>query len=245
LRLLFEPGPPRREVVSDLLSGQRSDGGWGYPSSPLSSINETLWRLTQAGELGVDAAYPSIMAAIGFLASKQNPDGSWQEDPRLAAASPPWATPGRPEATVYLTASAGYSLAALAGTGLDRVRRASDYLLGMIGPDGRLPSFLHSHWLAAGLWWRTGRADLAEQVISYLATRLDRDSPANHLSWAAVTLLTAGYPPDAPFSRRVLDMLEARQAEDGHLDAEDGEAWFSHATWEALKALKLAGRLLC
>ncbi len=243
LRLLFEPGPPRLEVVSALLADQRSDGGWSYAGSSLSSVNQTLWRLTQAAEVGLDAGHRSIMAAVGFLARKQNPDGSWAEDLRLAPECPPWAAPGSLSASTYLTASAGYSLATLAGTSLEHVRRASEYLSGLLGLDGRLPSFLHSHWLAAALWWKTGEETLAERALGYLNTRLGPDFPSNNLSWAAVTLIAAGYPADSACLRTVLDLLEARQFEDGHFDSEDGESAFPHATWEALKALKLGGRL--
>jgi hypothetical protein len=244
LRLLFEPGSPRLEVISSILESQNPGGGWGYRGGSLSSVHETLWRLTQAVEVGLDAGQPSIMAAVGFLAQKQNPDGSWAEDPRLALEGPPWVAPGDRAAEVYLTSSAGYVLATLTGTSLGQVSRASRYLAQELGGDGRLPSFLHAHWLAAGLWWRTGEKDLADRALVYLSSRLGPAFPTNNLSWAAVTLLAAGCPPDTPFLEIALDLLEGRQCADGHFDSEDGETAFPHATWEALKALKLSGRLL-
>ncbi len=243
LRLLFEPGPPSPTVVRDLFANELPRGGWTYPGCEIGSVNETLWRLTQAREIGLDAGHPSVMSALSFLLRVQNPDGSWVEDARLSSKCPPWGAPGNPAASVYLTASAAYVAAILMGTSLPEVRRASEYLSAMLESDGWLPSYLHTHWLAAGLLWKTGEKDLADLVIGYLRSRLGPDTPTNNLSWAAVTLLEAGFPSEHPFAQVLLDLLEARQAEDGHFDSEDGEAWFAHSTWEALKAFALGGRL--
>ncbi|HHX29500.1 MAG TPA: hypothetical protein GX716_10915 [Firmicutes bacterium] len=243
LRLLFEPGPPSPTVVRELFSGELPQGGWTYPGCEIGSVNETLWRITQALEIGLDAGHPAMMSALSFLLRVQNADGSWVEDARLASKCPPWAAPGRPATTLYLTSSAAYVVAILMGTSLPETRRASNCLSAMLESEGRLPSYLHTHWLAAGLWWKTGERDLVDRVIGYLRSRLGPDTPTNHLSWAAVTLLDAGLPSENPFVQLLLDLLEARQSEDGHFDAEDGEAWFAHSTWEALKAFAMEGRL--
>lgn len=244
LRLLFEPSPPRPEIVSAILAGQRADGGWGYEERGPSSLNQTLWPLTQAMEVRLDANNPGIRSALDFIEQVQSPDGSWSEDPRLASVCPPWVAPKNRSAEIYLTASACYTLALLAGTSpcLDS---GSAYLSSRLEDNGRLPSYFHAHWLAAGFWWKLGQREAAERTLGYLSSRLGPAFPTNNLSWAAVTLLDAGYPAGSPFLATVLDMLETRQAADGSFDSEDGIGAFPHATWEALKALQLSGRLIC
>ena len=49
-----------------------------------------------------------IRGAVAFLATRQQPDDSLEEQPELASLAPPWAAPGDVAAEIYLTANAGY-----------------------------------------------------------------------------------------------------------------------------------------
>jgi len=219
-----------------ILAGeQRSDGGWAPPWAPdASSVDATCFRLAQAEQAGLrhDAF---VRRATAFLAARQHTDGYVEEDATLAFAAPPWATPGDMQARIYLTANAGYCLNALGGDS-GSVTRAVAWLRSRVPADGHLPSFLHAHWLAAGLLHGAGAGDVAARIMTYLDGRLD-DLEPSHLAWLLVTLRGAGVAPDAPLLAGAMTRLAARQELDGRWPSEDGPAQDAGVTLEALRAL--------
>lgn len=106
-----------------------------------------------------------------------------------------------------------------------------------------MPSFLHTHWLAAGLCWGIREHSLASRVLDYLATTLDARFADNQLSWMAVSLLAVKYPRNSQFVATALNLQETRQRPDGSWTSEDGREFDSHATYEALRAFKMGGRI--
>jgi squalene-hopene/tetraprenyl-beta-curcumene cyclase len=86
-----------RKAVGFLLATQREDGGWGednesYGTAPRgryhrSNPSQTAWAL-----LGLMAASeaenPAIARGIAWLASRQKPDGEWDEDPYTGVGFP-------------------------------------------------------------------------------------------------------------------------------------------------------------
>lgn len=238
--LLTREAPPA-EAVAALLAGQRADGGWADPWAAASTVDATCYRLAQADQLGLGAAEPAVARAVRFLAQRQQPDGHWQEDAALAGVVPPWATPGDERATLYLTANAGLWLAVLEGA-QGGAARAAEYLLSSLGDDGRLPSFLHAHWLAAGLLWRLGRRAPAERICGHLQCRLGELAPSN-LAWLLTSLTLGGVAASHPLVTAAAARLEATQNADGRWPSEDGPAWDLHSTLEALYALAACGRL--
>lgn len=244
VRILFESGHARGEVVQTVLAGQRADGGWPPAEGfDVSSVSETVWRLTQLDELGVDRNHPSVREALTFLKVSQQACGAWKEHESLREVLPPWAAPGRPAATIYVTASAGYTVLVFCGPEEATARRAADYLAAQTGPHGSMPSFIHSHWLAAALWWGLGRREMSDRTMAYLSTRIGPHTPDNQLSWMAVALMSVGVSPENALLSRVLHMILERQAPDGRFTSEDGPECDPHATYEALRALKMAGML--
>lgn len=230
--------------MQTVLAGQRADGGWSPAEGfDVSSVSETVWRLTQLDELGVDRNHPSVREALTFLKVSQQACGAWKEHESLREVLPPWAAPGRPAATIYVTASAGYTVLVFCGPEEATARRAADYLAAQTGPHGSMPSFIHSHWLAAALWWGLGRREMSDRTMAYLSTRIGPHTPDNQLSWMAVALMSVGVSPENALLSTVLHMILERQAPDGRFTSEDGPECDPHATYEALRALKMAGML--
>lgn len=231
-------GEPATEMaVKALFADQRTDGGFAPSWAPnYSSLDATCFRLTQAEQIGVSGSEAALVRTVRFLTQRQRLDGSWEEDETVAATAPVWAQPGNMAARLYLTANCGFWMATYGG--VDSAIRAADYLRNHLEPDGRLPSFLHTHWLAAGLWHRLGHGGLSRRVLSCLAARLP-DMTAGNLTWLLTTLLSSGVPASDSLVQAASSMLERYQNPDGHWTSDDGPEYDVHCTLEALRVLSL------
>ncbi|HEX4714631.1 MAG TPA: hypothetical protein VH164_06860, partial [Ktedonobacteraceae bacterium] len=105
-------------------------------------------------------------------------------------------------------------------------------------PDGHLPTFLHTHWLAAGLFSRLKQIEPTERLLAYLAARLS-DLSASSLAWLTVTLRLANWPATTPLLVQAAALLNHLQQPDGNWQSEDGPERDVHATLEALRAFML------
>lgn len=239
LSYLLDGTPPPPAAVEQLLAGQRPDGGWSpFWAADYSSLDATCYRLAQADQLGIGLAEPAVERALAFLAYRQQANGSWQEEEEVAAVAPPWAKPGDTAAKLYLTANCGFWMATLAGS--EDGKQAADYLQTHLTVSGRLPSFLHAHWLAGALWYSAGLTAVAESVFTYLQQeRLPELSPAN-LAWLIVTLRRAAVPTTHPLIQSAAARLAEQQEPDGRWPGDDGPDWNVHTTLEALRALSPA-----
>ncbi|HEY2672701.1 MAG TPA: squalene--hopene cyclase [Rugosimonospora sp.] len=102
---------PQPDVLERAEAGQTPDGGWpAARGAEVASIDATCFRLAELDDLGA-LDRPPARRALAWLANRQRPDGTWEEDAALADSAPPWARPGDPEARLYLTVNAGFWLA--------------------------------------------------------------------------------------------------------------------------------------
>jgi hypothetical protein len=107
LRSSIAPPP---EVLEKVEMGVTSDGGWpAFWGGHVASIDATCFRLAELDDLGA-LDRPVARRAVAWLASKQRPDGMWEEDVSLARVAPSWAQPGDSEARLYLTTNAAFWL---------------------------------------------------------------------------------------------------------------------------------------
>jgi hypothetical protein len=225
-------GPLDRARLRALLHGETAapealprandDGGFSASwSGDDSSLDATCSMLDRLSDLGDEAATLRARAIL-FLQARRRADGWWEEeDASLTAQAPPWATPGDEAATVYVTANCGYWC--------DNAR-AADWLAARVSPDGRLPSFVEAHWLAAALLRRHGHP-AAFPLVRQLAGRVGELGPGA-LAWLASTL------PTEPVGAVARMLLAGRQKPDGRWRSEYGGAFDAAATLAALRVLR-------
>lgn len=243
--LLGEDELPSRELQERFLAGQRDDGGWApFWAKEYSSLDATCFRLSQCEALAIGRWNPALVRAGDFLRARQRVDGSWEEEEAVRELAPPWATPGVLAARLYLTANCGWWLAnaTLRGTFVttdEAAARAGAYLEQYLAEDGSLPSFLHAHWLTAGLLIRMGQDNLAIRVLDCLATQMSDEVPASSLAWLLTTLGGLGIAPDHPLGERAISLLMSKQRADGSWESEDGPDRDPYVTVETLRGLIL------
>lgn len=225
-------------------AGQRADGGWPPFWAPdYSSLDATCFRLAQGDGLGLGLDPVPFDRATEFLRGRQQADGSWEEDESVRELAPPWVVPGELGPRLYVTANCAWWLANATLTSFvshdDAAQRAGAYLERHLAPDGSLSSFLQAHWLAAGLWIRLGRNDLAARVLDYLATLVDDSVPSGALSWMLTTLDGLGISPEHPVIQKATARLMAQQRADGSWASEDGPDRDPYVTVEVLRGLTM------
>lgn len=237
-----QPSPP--VIVDKIASGQLAAGGW--PASTdgvIGSVDATCFRLSELDDLG-GLQGGVVSRALGWLVANQRPDGTWQENESLAAAAPAWAMPGDPEATLYLTAVAGFWLTVAErelhphadtpspyGTA---AAAAAAWLVDQLRPDGTWPSFLAAGWHAAGLLYGQQRFYESARVQLVLGERLTDMAPADVASLAAnLRRLALG---DDGLLESARKRLAETQRRDGGWDSAEGPNFDVNATLTVLRA---------
>ncbi|MBE2222873.1 MAG: terpene cyclase/mutase family protein [Anaerolineae bacterium] len=236
LEWLLEQKRPSSTILDALFCHQRHDGGFAPPwAVDYSSIDTTCYFMDQGHKLGLDNAYPVLGKANRFLLQNQQNNGRFAESDNVASSAPPWANPHTPGADLYLTANAGFWLA-LASTTHEAAKESAAYLKRNLDPaTGQLPSFLNTHWLAAGLFWLVADQETAVLLINHLQSRLPALSAAN-LAWLLDTLLTAGVPHDNALIQSATQKLAGMQEENGRFPSTEGQD--IHTTLTALNVLR-------
>ena len=248
LRTGAVPDPGVVEVVE---SGQLPDAGWaGRAGDAVASVDATCFRLAELDDLGA-LGRPAARQAMDWLATAQRGDGTWEEDPALAEVAPPWAQPGVPEAQLYLTALAGFWLAAgglaarpggprdqrVGGSYAGMVAAAGEAVAASLAEDGTWPSYLVTGWLGAALLHAQGRAPESVRMRAVLRRRLDDIAPSG-VAWAISALRRLGVITDDPLLVAGRQRLAATQRSDGSWPSEDGDAFVVHAVLTAIRACR-------
>lgn len=238
LTFLLTGERPSSESMQQFFQDQREDGGWSPFWAPgYSGLDATCFHLAQAEQMGIGANEPALVRAILFLARRQRPDGAFEEDDAVRDLAPAWAKPGNLAAQLYLTANCGFWLTSCSQTQAS-AQLATNFVRSFLPSDGHLPTFLHAHWLAAGLFSRLQQIEPAECLMAYLATRLP-DLSASSLAWLTVTLRLATWSATTPLLVQAAALLSQQQQPTGSWQSEDGPERDVHATLEALRAFML------
>jgi hypothetical protein len=232
---------PPAQIVERIAAGQMASGGW--PASTdgvIPSVDATCFRLGELDDLG-GLHSDVVQRALGWLAANQRPDGTWQEHESLAAEAPAWAMPGDPEATLYLTAVAGYWFTVAepelgASRYGDTARAAAAWVVAQLRPDGTWPSFLAAGWHAAGLLHGQQYFYESARVQLVLGDRLPDMSPADVASMAAaLRRLNLG---DDWLLQSGRKRLAETQRVDGGWDSAEGPNFDVNTTLTVLRAFR-------
>lgn len=243
------PVPP--ELLDAAESGQAPGGGWpAVLDGEVASVDATCYRLAELDDLGA-LGRPAARHALDWLAARQLADGGWDEDPSLAGFAPEWATPGDPEARLFLTANAGFwltvaGLDARAAGPLDHrvggayagvVQAAAQALAAQLAPDGSWPSFLPAGWLAAAVLHRQQMYYESARIQAVLAERIPQMSPAD-VAWLAATLRRVDVGEEQWLLVSARRRLAETQRSDGGWDSDDGHQFDVHTTLRAIRACR-------
>jgi hypothetical protein len=238
---------PSVEVLEKAEFGDLPDGGWpALSSSAVPSVDATCFRLSELADLGA-LQRPAAQAALAWLARSQYPEGYWQEHESLEAVAPPWARPGDPEATVYVTVNAAYWLAVSAPPQrgyaeqpdyeyYPNVVLAGEAFKTTLGPNGAWPSYLAAGWLGCALLYYLGSYYESAQMQVILAERVRDMSPSDVASLTA-SLRRVGLSTDDWLLQSAYRRLTDTQRHDGAWESDDGPAFDVHSTLVAIRAL--------
>ncbi|MFY1635831.1 prenyltransferase/squalene oxidase repeat-containing protein [Solwaraspora sp. WMMB335] len=228
---------PQSDVLASAEVGQAPDGGWpAFWAGDVASVDATCFRLAELDDLGA-LDRPAARKALDWLVARQRPDGSWEEDESLAGEAPDWARPGDPEATYYLTASAGYWLS-VADAGHEEAAQAAARHLGeQMRPDGTWPSYLVAGWLAAATLYRRTLFYESARMQVVLNERLPGMAPGD-VAQLAAALRRAGLADDDWLLVNARQRLTATQRSDGGWDSDAGDAFEVHVALAAIRACR-------
>src|SRR2546421_7381961 len=233
---------PPAEVVTKPELGQAPGGGWpAFWAGDMASVDATCLRVSELDDLGA-LDRDRARTALAWLAARQRPDGTWEEDGSLAQAAPVWAKPGDPEARLYLTANAGFWLAvSFPEDGQNPhaavVARATQAFRAAIRDDGTWPSYLVAGWLGAALLYHAGWFYESAQIQVVLAERVPDMSPAE-VAWLAAAMRRVGMSSDDWLLTAARKRLTETQRSDGGWPSDDGPAFDVHTTLTAIRALR-------
>ncbi|AGL14376.1 prenyltransferase/squalene oxidase repeat-containing protein [Actinoplanes sp. N902-109] len=237
---------PADAILERIAGSQTPAGGWpAGGDSSVPSIDATCFRLAELDDLG-GLHGPPVDRALAWLAGRQRSDGSWQEDEALAAEAPPWALPGDPEATLYLTAVAGFwmTVAELAAHPhheeraryADALASAARFVVAQLREDGTWPSFLAAGWHAAGLLHEARFFYESARMRFVLGDRLDDMSPADVANMAAaLRRVDLG---DDQLLHSARKRLGETQRTDGGWDSDEGPVFDVNTTLTAIRACR-------
>jgi hypothetical protein len=242
---------PTADVLDHVEVGQTHEGGWPPQlGGRTPSVDATCFRLAELDDLGA-LGRSAARRALDWLATRQQANGTWDEDPALADEAPPWATPGDPEARMFVTANAAFwltvaGLDARAAGPLDSrvggvyagvVTGAAHAIAGSVRDDGTWPSFLITGFLAAAVLYRQGMYYESAKIQVVLNDRMREMSPAD-VAWMASTLRRVGVSPDDWLLLTARQRLTLTQRSDGGWPSDDGDAFDVHTTLRAIRACR-------
>ncbi len=207
-------------------------GGWPtWWSGGQASLDATCERLSVLEGFGAVAGVEAVRA-LGYIATSQRADGTWQEPSALVRNGPAHLRPEHPDSAAWVTAHCAFWLA-LSGEHRTRVELATVFLRSL----DALP--LRVRWLTAAALYRLGDARLADTVINQASSAQVLETSPKDLAHALQVLRIAGVPISHPSITKARSLLGAAQRDDGSWAARGSAVGDVLVTLEAVRALRL------
>lgn len=233
---------PSPEVLKELASLQKSDGGFSYWVKTVSSITDTCYILEWFDDLKVYKG-EIVDPACQYLLARQHKDGSWDEVSEIENYDPPeWMLPGRIETRVWLTAYCAHVLIRFGYAETEGTFCPTDFLLANCDASYRLIGYLRATWIALPMLAFYPGLDPKsfKGAVKVVEDNFSPDWKGSYIAWLLRCLKDAGLLSDHQLVLRAISELEKKQNLDGSWDPEEGEGEEHrvNATILALRALR-------
>lgn len=244
LRYLLGKEKDRDFPLRYLKGLQNNDGGFPYEDErgKLSSINSTGINLALMVELGLKES-DICKKTVKYLLDVQHEDGSWDENKTINKYDPPfWNTPGDLKTKMWLTANISNYLIQLSYKQSQALGKAKQFLLKNRDEEGKFAGFLHSTWIAIGVFGQLEGIDseIVRKALKVMDQNLDRlEDGASDFVWFLECLYVAEISRDNHLVRKCIDKLNELQRTDGAWPSGNGEKYTASTTLAALRILKM------
>jgi len=214
-RFLFKG--ERDDTMATWLLGAYQNPDGGYPINLVyaepSNIAETAKILGYASELGIVSS-PVCHRAVGFIRSRQHPDGYWQEAfSQLELKDEMGGEWGR----LWLSAYVGRQLCRAGQHQSTEVKKVRNYLLSLRSDANRFTSSPAIHFLALGFFALLDGpgCGLVQKVLLYALANFTRSCEPRLIALQAECLLDAGIASEHEILKDAKKRLVSLQASDG------------------------------
>jgi len=223
---------------------QNVDGGFPYNSEKgkESSVNVTSGNLSLLIELGLGES-DVCKQNLEYLLNIQGEDGSWDENKAIDQYNPPfWDAPGDLKTKMWLTANISNDLIKLGYEKSQALTKATEFLLKNRDEEGKFAGFLHSTWIAVGVFGQSEGADseIVKKALEVIDQNLSRmEDGASDFIWCLECCYAAGISKEESVVKKCINRVIELQRENGAWTSIDGERYTVSTTFSALRVLKM------
>jgi len=243
LRFLLDKERIDEIPLQHLGSLQNRDGGFPYndEKGKASCVSATDNNIGLMIELGLGKS-DVCKKAVDYLFEIQGKDGSWSESDAIKQYNPPfWDLPGNASTSMWLTASIVSHLIQLGFGDSPAVQEAAAVLLKNRDKDGKFAGFLHSTWIAVGVFGQLegSNSSTVKKALKVMKQNFEKiKDSAGDLAWCLECFYVAGISKGNPLVKRCIEELTNLQQKNGTWKSGDGEAFTVSTTINVLKVLK-------
>lgn len=233
---------PSMEVLDELASLQKPDGGFSYWVKSISNITDTCYILEWFDDLKVYKG-EIVDPACRYILEHQQKDGGWDEISEIVNYNPPeWMVPSRTETRVWLTAYCSHVLIRFGYAEAEGTYCPTDFLVANCDTSGRLKGYLRATWLALPMlaFYPGPDPESFNRAVKVVEDSFSLDWKGSYIAWLLRCLKDSGLSSDHQLVLRTISELKKKQNIDGSWDPEEGEGEEHrvNATILALRALK-------
>ncbi|MFX1315938.1 MAG: prenyltransferase/squalene oxidase repeat-containing protein [Promethearchaeota archaeon] len=242
LKCILWNNKPSKDILQELASFQKFDGGFSYWVKEVSNICDTCYILEWFDDLKIHHS-PIVDSACRFLLERQLSDGGWDEVKDITDRNPPeWMIPGRIETRVWLTGYCAHVLIRFGYAEAEGTYCPSDFLLTNCDKTGRMKGYLRATWLALPMlaFYPGSDSKIFIKAVKVVEDNYSNDWKGSYIAWLLRCLKDAKLEVTHSLVDHSLFQLKLKQNPDGSWDPEEGEGEEHrvNATISSLRVLK-------